>query len=141
MSTAWLAKRCGFLHSIESDKRWYDVVSGILNREHIANVRYEQRSVETYCNLSECADGFFDLALVDGLERAECVRAVLNKVKRGGFVYLDDSDKDMTIPGGDLRGAEEALLDAVADRKGNARYFVDFAPANGHVTQGLLAKL
>jgi len=82
----------------------------------------------------------FDFVLIDGWDRHGCVLNALAKLRPGGCIYLDNSDKDMTRPDGDLRRAEQALLAAVDERGGTARYFVDFSPTNFFVEQGLLAK-
>lgn len=141
MSTPWLSRRCGFLLSIESDEYWYHKVKGMLRARSLDNVRCEMRQPERYADISDYPDGFFDFALIDGLDRAGCVRSVVPKIKSGGWVYLDNSDKDMTRPDGDLRRAEEGLLKAVEDRSGSVRYFIDFSPTNFFVEQGMLARL
>ena len=77
---------------------------------------------------------------MDGTDREGCIRSVVPKLKRGANLYLDNSDKDMTRPNGDMRRAEKALLEAVEMRKGSVRYFSDFSPTNFFVEQGVLAK-
>lgn len=141
-STPWLARRLGFLLSIEDDAAWHARVAQLLaDTETTGVVRHELRQGSAYADLAEFIDGFFDFALVDGSDRAACVAAALPKIRRCGWVYLDNSDKDMTRPDGDLRRAEALLLDAVRDRGGEAIYFTDFAPTNFFVEQGLLARL
>ena len=44
---------------------------------------------EKYNDVSGYPNHSFDFALVDGAIRAKCVRAVVDKAKHGGFVYLD----------------------------------------------------
>lgn len=141
MSTPWLGRRCGFLLSIESDEHWYRKVREMLREGSLDHVRYELREPARYCDLSGDSDGYFDFALIDGLDRAGCVRSVAPKIRRGGWIYLDNSDKDMTRPGGDLRRAEEGLLREIEERGGSVRYFVDFSPTNFFVEQGMLARL
>lgn len=140
-STPWLAKRLGFLLSIEDDPKWHRLVAGLLAGLAPDTVRHELRTSETYVDLAEFPDGFFDFALVDGSRRADCIAAVVPKICPGGWLYLDNSDKDMTKPDGDLRRAEALLLEHVRRRGGEARYFTDFAPTNFFVEQGLLARL
>lgn len=141
MSTPWLAKRCNYLLSIESDRAWYDRVSAKITANNLSHVRYELREADGYSDLSDFDDGFFDFALVDGLDRHGCVMSAVPKIRPGGWIYLDNSDKDMTRPDGDMRRAESALLEAVEERGGSTRYFVDFCPTNFFVEQGLLARL
>ncbi len=141
MSTLWIAKRCKFLYSVEDDEQWYKKVTTILSQQSIGNIRYELRSREAYCDLTEYDDHCFDFALIDGTNRADCMRTAINKIKHGGWIYLDNSDKFASDPNGDLKIAETVLLQAVAERSGKAKYFVDFAPTQSFVSQGILAKL
>lgn len=139
MSTVWLSRRCNYLHSIESDRRWYEFVARQMTTDR--NVRYEYRSFDCYAELKEYADESVDFSLIDGIVRSRCAIKVIPKIKRGGYVYLDNSDKDTRVVNGDLRLAENALADAARARGGSVRYFVDFAPCNGSATQGMLVRL
>jgi predicted O-methyltransferase YrrM len=138
-STLWFAKRGGYVHSIESDPKWYALIQRQL--EGLKNVRYECRTIETYANLSDHLERSLDFVLIDGEIRGSCAKNAIDKVKAGGMVYLDNSDKDMTVLEGEVRLAEKTLLDAVGRRGGEVRYFVDFAPTNGSPTQGMLVRL
>ncbi|MDO8431610.1 MAG: hypothetical protein Q7S58_04285 [Candidatus Binatus sp.] len=82
MSTLWLAERCGWLHSIESDPGWYRLVSSRLKQS--GSIRYELRGVEEYPDVSDYPDGSIDFALVDGIWRAGCIEQVAPKIRRGG---------------------------------------------------------
>ena len=139
-STLWFAARTGFVLSIEDDKEWYAHVQKQCSSLDSYNVRHEFRTEKNYTNLLDIQNESLDFALVDGTDREGCIRSVVPKLKRGANLYLDNSDKDMTRPNGDLRRAEKALLEAVEMRKGSVRYFSDFSPTNFFVEQGVLAK-
>jgi hypothetical protein len=47
----------------------------------------------------------------------------------------------MTIPNGDIRLAEQTLVNAAKDLGGAIRYFVDFVPLNGAPIEGILVRL
>lgn len=141
MSTPWLARRCAYLHSIESDARWYDTVRRLLRGIDAAHVLYDLRGQSDYADLSGYAEGYFDFVLVDGAVRAACVASALPRLRAGGFLYLDNSDKDMQPADGDTRKAEQQLLAAVAQRGGRTRYFHDFSPGRLVVSEGLLVQL
>lgn len=141
MSTPWLARRCAYLHSIESDERWHGAVRTLLQRTDPARVRYELRGPEGYSDLSAYAEGAFDFVLVDGIERAACVASALPHLRPGGWLYLDNSDKDMQLADGDTRRAEAQILAAVAAHGGSIRYFHDFSPGRLVVSEGLLVRL
>ncbi|MEP7199552.1 MAG: hypothetical protein ABI874_07035 [Chloroflexota bacterium] len=137
MSTIWFAQRCSYVHSIESDQFWYDKVRLLLAEKHLATVRYDFRTAEHYADVSEYEDQFFDFILVDGMNRSACIQVALKKIKRGGYVYLDNSDGQDN----EMRTAERLLSHAVDDAHGWRRYFTDFAPCLASVTQGCLARL
>ena len=107
----------------------------------IDNVRLELRSEELYADLSHIDDETLDFAMVDGTDREGCIVSVVPKLKPGGNLYLDNSDKDINRPNGDLRRAEAALHKAITARGGSIRYFSDFSPTNFFVEQGMLARL
>jgi hypothetical protein len=139
-STPWFASRVGFLYSIEDAPDWYEHVKRELERHGIRNVSYELREADNYADLSNIDDGTIDFALVDGTDREGCIIAVVPKLKPGAWIYLDNSDKDMTQQNGDLRRAETALRDAVSEKGGEICCFSDFSPSNFFVEQGMLAQ-
>lgn len=141
MSTAWLGARVGFLLSIEDNPDWASRVRAIIAKRGLTNVRHEIRSRADYAKLDDFPDRHFDFALIDGSDRAGCVARLLPKMRPGGFIYLDNSDKDMTIAYGDLRRAEAALLAAAAEHGWRVRYFTDLSPTNLFAEQGMLVDL
>jgi hypothetical protein len=137
MSTKWFAERVATIHSIESNPTWHARVAPTLPK----NAKYELRARETYADIAEYQDGYFDFAVVDGEVRANCMRSVLPKIKSGGYVYFDNSDKDMTIPGGDCRIAEQLLLAACKARDGKAEHIHGLTVGALSAHEGILAKL
>jgi hypothetical protein len=114
MATKWYAARVAHIHSIEDSAEWYERIAPTLP----ANARYELRRGEEYWDLSDYDDQSLDFGVVDGRRRDRCMDALIPKIRRGGYVYLDNSDKDMQIEGEGLRHAEAALRVAVRERSG-----------------------
>lgn len=111
-STLWLARRSREVVSIENDPKWYERVKGRLEKVGVKNVKLLLRDDETYPCVDEFPDRYFDLAIVDGWNRKACVRNVLEKIKPGGYLYLDnsDSDKDYALNGpGECREAQKII--------------------------------
>jgi len=133
MSTIWLAKRCAFVYSIEHDHVFYEKICEKLEDKRIRNVRYELRTRDHYYDLSEVKDASLDLVFIDGVYRKDCVCACFSKIRKGAYIYLDNSDSE--------RDARDILLREVDKRKGQTRIFVDFAPTQIHVNEGILACL
>lgn len=142
MSTLWLARRCAGVTSIESDPAWYQRTAALLARRQADNVQLRLRQGSAYEDLSDLPDGAFDLALVDGIRRAECCAALLPKLKRGGWVYLDNADRaGAQPPSPDLAEAKALLTRAAAERGGVVESYVDFVPTSLVVSEGLLVRL
>jgi len=138
MSTLWFARRCGFLHSIETDDHWYQLISRGL--QGAKNVRYDLRPLDKCYDVSDYPDASVDLAFVDGEWRSRCVENVVSKIRPGGLLYLDNTDLAQDKPSDDMRQAEALALSACKARGGTYRYFVDFRPSRFEVTQGLLVQ-
>ena len=116
--------------SIEDLPDWFEHVQNELRRTGTENVQHELRSIKGYADLTHIDDSSIDFALIDGSDRNGCIIAVIPKLKSGAWLYLDNTDKDMTRPDGDLRRAETALREAIAARGGSLKCFSDFSPTN-----------
>lgn len=94
-STRWLAERASVL-SLETDRGWYEKIhaSLVTNAVHVEYVE-PQDLLERVRRLP---NDEFDLVYVDtnegsGVTRVDCVSAASGKVKPGGALLLDDSDR------------------------------------------------
>jgi len=59
--------------------------------------------------LTEFPPGYFDVIVVDGLERLSCYRLAVQHLRPGGILVVDNSDNDRTT-GGDLFVIDQMLL-------------------------------
>jgi predicted O-methyltransferase YrrM len=98
-STAWLARRAGHVLSFEDNRFWHGRCRERLSAAGLMNVDLRLRPVEEYPReVASLPDGGFDLVVVDFLEspsvtRVDCIRPARDKVRPGGFMLLDDSDR------------------------------------------------
>jgi predicted O-methyltransferase YrrM len=97
-STPWLARRCGTLVSVEHDPRWHEQIERLLGSSGMVLLR----PIEDFPQaMTEQADASFDLVIVDGAEaedghrRLACAEAARPKIRPGGYLMLDDSDRDI----------------------------------------------
>jgi hypothetical protein len=103
-STLWLLDLGCKVVSVEHDELWFQEVA---RTGAGASVLLRPPSARGLI-ASDAAEGFFDtyvsaicdqsnrsldLVIVDGRARVECVRAALPKIKSGGMLLLDDSDR------------------------------------------------
>jgi hypothetical protein len=142
MSTFWFSKRVEHIFSVEDSSKWYSKISNTLKRKNIQNVTYKlARSEQEYINFMPDDNRVFDLILIDGSYRSSCVLHILNKIKKSGIIYLDNSDKDSTVKVGDMRLAENILLNFARQSKADVKYFTDFSPTQFFAQEGMLVKL
>lgn len=142
MSTIWYAQHAGEVYSVEDYLPWYEKVSAIIEQKKLINVHYQYASnEEDYCSFMLNKNIGFDLIMVDGSFRSQCISNAINLLKPGGILYLDNSDKDSSPQGGDMRLAEQKALAFAKNINAEITYFTDFAPTEFFVNQGMMIKL
>lgn len=121
-STLYISKRAKKLISIEHNPKWYKFISNKLKKNKINNCQHtliepikldgqnqEKPSFKNYLSNFDEYKGFsfekyvksidpfpdesFDLVIVDGRVRPSCIFHAKNKLKKGGFLLLDDSER------------------------------------------------
>jgi predicted O-methyltransferase YrrM len=98
-STVWFARRAGRVISVEDNEYWFPRTRERLERAGLTNVDLRLRPVEGFpSEVAELSDASFDLVVVDFLEspevtRIDCIRPAREKVRPGGLLLLDDSDR------------------------------------------------
>lgn len=91
MSTLWFARSCRQVISAESDSEWYRLVRE--QSRDMPNVQVVHAiSKADYLGSLAAAGGKFDLILVDGLYRSQCVDLVRPHLAPGGLLVADDTD-------------------------------------------------
>jgi predicted O-methyltransferase YrrM len=98
-STVWLAKRTGSVLVFEDNEHWRQRARELLGDRGLTNVVLRAMPVERFVpEVEAMEDGSFDLVVVDFLEspqasRVAAVRASRRKLRPGGYLLLDDSDR------------------------------------------------
>jgi predicted O-methyltransferase YrrM len=126
-STLWLARRCQMVHSVEHDPGWAAQIR-LLCEQHgnvtIAEVPTTPASASTRCRSERAGwttrsfDRYvesiraypfdFDLIVIDGRCRAECLSEAKRKLKDGGLIVFDNSNR---------RRYHDAITDARLEAK------------------------
>jgi len=94
-STIWLAQRCQHVMSVETEKEWINQVVGRAKHLKISNIKIFHVPVPDdpyYTNVIDLQPQMFDLIFVDGKKRMRCINAAIQKVAKGGYILLDNSD-------------------------------------------------
>ena len=119
-STIYFAKRAKKIISVEHCKSWYKKVSNAIKENGISNSEYFLREPEkiiskkipsygyksytsTVCSsmnfekyvksIEKYPDKSFDLIFIDGRARSSCVFHAINKIRPGGCLMLDNSER------------------------------------------------
>lgn len=91
MSTLWFAERCSQVVSVESDAKWHRSVAE--KTREMSNVQtIYASSKENYLRAIATAGEKFDLILIDGLYRQECVDLARSYLNQDGIVIVDNTD-------------------------------------------------
>jgi predicted O-methyltransferase YrrM len=126
-STLFLARRVRALVTVEHDATWHDAVSRQLESAGFENCRYllrepvpeterrdasavpgayassdegfAGRSFREYCAAIDVyPDESFDLVVVDGRARPSCIWHARTKVRQGGVIIVDNSERPHYVP-------------------------------------------
>lgn len=101
-STLWFAKRVRAFTSVEHNQFWYEKVSHKLKECNISNVTYllfkneqgqnnEQES-EYVRVVKRFSKNSLDFVLVDGIYRDFCANAVVEYIRPGGILIIDNAN-------------------------------------------------
>ena len=98
-STVWFARRAGRVISFEDNEYWLPRTRERLDEAGLPNVDLRLRAVEDFPGeVAALTDDSFDLVVVDFLEapsvtRIDALSPAMKKVRPGGHLLLDDSDR------------------------------------------------
>lgn len=94
-STLWLSQRTLEVTSLEHDKEWAEQGRKELEKYGITNVSLVLRDLDD--GYVEYIDDFpnehFDIIMVDGRRRSDCLRHAIPKLRGGGALVLDNSER------------------------------------------------
>lgn len=92
-STAWLARRAASVISVEHHAEWQKLISPMVER--LGNVQLWGRELQgsSYIGAIDEAGGKFDLIVVDGRRRVECLEHALSHLRKDGIILFDDSGR------------------------------------------------
>jgi hypothetical protein len=92
-STLYYAERVKSVTSVEHDKDWYQEIKSTMPTN--VNLIYQELNYDgDYCRTTGRTQEKYDLIVVDGRDRVNCVRYSLGSLKEGGVIILDNSDRD-----------------------------------------------
>jgi predicted O-methyltransferase YrrM len=97
-STVWLAQRVNRVITFEHKKAWVDATQNRLNELKLTNVQFFLDPDYPTKGIGHQSAYLYDLALIDGRGRVKSIRTILPKIKPGGYICLDNSDRPKYQP-------------------------------------------
>ncbi len=102
-SSIFFAKRVKKVISVESNKKWHEVMTEMVSEQGVCNIEtvlmpdaLENTKYENLVrNFSETTlpDPGFDWIVIDSLKRAKCTTNATLALKKGGKILLDDAQR------------------------------------------------
>lgn len=97
-STLWYSQKVNSVSSVEHDKQWFERAKSAMPNN--VELKYKKlASNGEYSNASIEQSRNFDLVIVDGRDRVNCIKKAINCIKDNGVIVLDDSERERYIEG------------------------------------------
>jgi len=90
-STKWLSARVGKIISIEHDKIWYEKLNNTMP-SNVSLVYKELKPNGEYANFINETGEKFDIIVVDGRDRINCIKNSIKSLAENGVLILDNSN-------------------------------------------------
>jgi predicted O-methyltransferase YrrM len=153
-STLFFVKRAKEVVTVEHDKEWYAILADTIKKKNLTNWKgnfieldngdlhqtpeaanpddyssTDEKSIGyNYKNYASYIDQFnnnhFDVILVDGRSRASCIKHSIPKIKKGGWLVVDNSDRTYYFSYFEKTLSQEFTL--VSNKKGACPYLREF---------------
>ena len=92
-STLFYADRVGKVDTVENNRDWYEKVREDMP-QNVEMLFRELVPGGDYCRAAKELGRKYDIIIVDGRDRVNCVRNSCPCLKEGGVLVLDDSERD-----------------------------------------------
>ncbi|KAA6321496.1 hypothetical protein EZS27_028860 [termite gut metagenome] len=123
-STLYFSRRVKTVYSVENNKEWFEFLNKYIKKNCIDNVNirlvegvptngihtiysslsldYKNTNFEDYVKVIDIfPDRLFDIILIDGRARAGCIKHAVAKLKKGGYLIVDNSERKEYFRGND----------------------------------------
>jgi precorrin-6B methylase 2 len=92
-STSYFSKKVQTVVSVEHDEQWFNLVK--TNLPNNVTLIFEPLNTNgTYCRLIHQFNNKFDIVLVDGRDRVNCIKESISKLSERGIIILDNSNRE-----------------------------------------------
>lgn len=100
-STLWYADKVNTVTSVEHDNAWFEKIQE--NMPQNVNINYKKLQYDgEYSKFPNTLDNKFDIVIVDGRDRVNCMKNAIRSIKDNGVIVLDDSERQQYKDGIDF---------------------------------------
>lgn len=100
-STLWYASKVNTVTSVEHDSTWFEKIKE--NMPKNVNIYYKELIYNgEYSNFSNTLEEKFDIVIIDGRDRVNCMKNAIYSIKENGVIFLDDSEREQYKKGIDF---------------------------------------
>lgn len=97
-STIWYSNRVKKVISFESTAEWFHEIREIIERKKIENVELHLYQNYPTTGIHGFKNDEFDFISIDGRGRVKSIETVIPYLKSGGYLLLDDSQRERYLP-------------------------------------------
>jgi hypothetical protein len=91
-STFFYANKVKKVTSVEYDKEWYDKIKAQIPEN--VNLIFQKNDINgNYCRTINSTENQYDVVIVDGRDRVNCVKQSIQCLSKKGLILLDDSQR------------------------------------------------
>ncbi len=91
-STLWYASKVNTVTSVEHDNTWFRKIKKSMPKN--VNINYKVLMYDgEYSKFDKALDRKFDIVIVDGRDRVNCMKNAINAIEEKGVIILDDSER------------------------------------------------
>tara|TARA_B100000242_G_C43054330_1_gene493014 strand:- start:1028 stop:1735 length:708 start_codon:yes stop_codon:yes gene_type:complete len=146
-STIFFSKNLSNVYSKEDLHDWYNFLKEKLSKKKLKNTYLEFcREKDNYLSINKNWPDKYDIILIDGSWRDECLKLAFERIKNNTLIVLDNSDKfapnDASEYPDDITGnvfkAREDLVRFSKENNFQIKKFTDFSPCNLYVHECLI---
>ncbi len=92
-STMFYAKRARKVVAVEHDNEWYHKINSVVP-DNVEMLLQELEYDGDYCRVARNLQEKFDIIIVDGRDRVNCIKQSVEALSENGIIILDDSERD-----------------------------------------------
>jgi hypothetical protein len=96
-STFYYADKVKSVISVEHDRLWYEQVKNKISDN--VTLIYQDLDTGNYSMTVGMQQKLFDIIIVDGRDRINCLKQSINALSEEGIIVLDDSEREIYVEG------------------------------------------